>query len=297
MRIHPLPPLQCLVFFDAAARLGNFTRAAEELNVTQGAVSKQVVKLERFLGTTLFIRDAKTLRLTIAGQKYAQRTHELLIDCAEYTSSLMKDSGPNGLTIACAAGTADLFLTKRVSDFCSKHPEISVRILVRDGLVNLSTAEFDIGIYYIRDVMPAGMTGTKIIDEIVGAYCSPGYLGGQLLMPDELIEKTMLVADEQQRQWMNWHDWLRLTGAEAVRPKKTITANSYPLLLNLALHGQGIILGWDKMVTPLVDAGELARASDATASFGGAYHVLWPTDRRETIAVKTFKEWILASLA
>jgi LysR family transcriptional regulator, glycine cleavage system transcriptional activator len=293
MRIHPLPPLQCLVYFDAAARLGNFTRAGEELNVTQSAVSKSVVKLETFLGATLFIRDGHSLRLTMAGQQYAQRVHELLIDCAEFTADLMKDPGPRELTIACAAGTANLFLARRVASFCNAHPDVTVRILVRDGVLHLNPAEFDVGIYYIRELLPPGITGTKLIDEEVGAYCSPSYLQGRILAPHELLEQTLLVADEQQRQWMDWHTWLKLTGAEALRPKQTITANSYPLLLNLALEGQGIILGWDQMVTPLVEAGRLVKASHATATFGGAYHLLWPAERRDTAAVQAFKQWIL----
>lgn len=293
MRINPLPPLQCLVSFDAAARLGNFTRAGDELNVTQGAVSKAVLKLENFLGVTLFIRDDNSLRLTIAGQQYAQFVHDMLVDCSEFTSKMMKDPGPQELTIACAAGTANMFLIQRVTSFRQAYPDITVRILVRDGMLHLNTSEFDIGIYYVRDALPPGITGTKIIEEEVGAYCAPGFLEGALLQPDDLLEQTLLVADEQQRQWMGWHNWLKLTGARSTRPKKTITCNSYPLLLNLALRGQGIILGWDKMVTPLIDAGQLVRASAATATFGGAYHLLWPAERRDTTAVQVFRNWIL----
>ncbi|MGG1946920.1 LysR substrate-binding domain-containing protein [Trinickia sp. NRRL B-1857] len=293
MKINPLPPLQCLVSFDAAARLGNFTRAGDELNVTQGAVSKAVMKLENFLGVALFIRDGHSLRLTMAGQQYAQFVHEMLVDCSEYTAKLMKDPGPQELTIASASGTANMFLIQRVTSFSQAHPDITVRILVRDGLLHLNTSEFDVGVYYVRDVIPPGLAGTRIIEEEVGAYCTPSFLGGALLQPDELLEQTLLVADEQQRQWMGWHNWLKLTGAKSTRPKKTITCNSYPLLLNLALRGQGIILGWDKMITPHVTAGQLVRASEATATYGGAYHLLWPAERRDTPAVRAFKNWIL----
>ena len=293
MRINPLPPLQYLVAFDAAARLGNFTRAGDELNVTQGAVSKSVMKLENFLGVALFIRDGHSLRLTMAGQQYAQSVHDLLVDCSEFTAKLMKDPGPQKLTIASAAGTANMFLVDRVTSFGQAYPDITVRILVREGLLHLNTSEFDVGVYYVRDVVPPGLAGTRIIEEDVGAYCAPSFLGGALLQPDELLEQTLLVADEQQRQWMGWHNWLKLTGAKSTRPKKTITCNSYPLLLNLALRGQGIILGWDKMVTPMVQAGQLVKASLATATFGGAYHLLWPAERRPTAAVSAFKDWIL----
>lgn len=183
MKIQPLPPLQCLVFFDAAARHGNFTRAAEELNVTQGAVSKQVVKLETFLGTTLFVRDAKALHLTRAGQQYADRVHAILADCVEATALVMKEQTPHSLTIACASGTATLFLADRIAEFSAEHPEVSVRILVREGVFNLNAAEFDIGVYYIRDVPPPGIAGTAIVAEDVHAYCAPTFLAGRRVPP------------------------------------------------------------------------------------------------------------------
>lgn len=294
MRIQPLPPLQCLVSFDAAARLGSFTRAADELSVTQGAVSKAVVKLERFLGTALFVRDANALRLTIAGQTYSQQVHDLLSECAEITASIMKDTSQHGVTLACASGTAMLFMSHRISEFSAEQPGVSIRAIVRDGVFDLNPAEFDVGIYYIRNDLPPGIVGTRIIEEEVGAYCSPDHLGGALLAPAELITRTLLVADEQQRTWMGWHDWFRLTGAEVSSPASAITANSYPLLLDLALRGKGIILGWDKMVTPLVEAGKLVRASTETATYGGAYFVLWPAERRPTRAANAFIEWIIA---
>lgn len=294
MRIQPLPPLQCLVSFDAAARLGSFTRAADELNVTQGAVSKAVVKLEEFLGRTLFVRDANALRLTIAGQAYSQQIHDLLTACAETTGSIMKDSSQHGVTLACASGTAIMLMSELISEFSDKYPDVSIRAMVRDAVFELSPAEFDVGIYYIRNELPQGIVGTRIIDEEVGAYCSPEYLGGALLAPAELATRALLVADEQQRTWMGWHDWFRLTGAGVSPSASTITANSYPMLLDLAVRGKGIVLGWDKMVTPLVDEGRLVRASAATATYGGAYHVIWPSERRPTRAANAFIEWVVA---
>ncbi|QGA37555.1 LysR family transcriptional regulator [Burkholderia glumae] len=294
MRIQPLPPLQCLVFFDAAARHGNFTRAAEELNVTQGAVSKQVVKLETFLGTQLFARDAKSLHLTRAGQTYAQRVHDLLADAAEATAALMKEQAPLSVTIACASGTASLFLASRIAAFSSEHPEITIRIVVREALSNLNPAEFDIGVYYVRDMPPNGMSGTPFIEEQVRAYCSPNYLCGKLVTPRDLMNETLLVADEQQRAWMGWREWFRITCGEiGFTPRNTITANSYPLLAQLAAAGRGVLLGWTDMITSRVSAGELVLASEASATLGGAYQIVWPSDRRDTLAVSRFRKWLM----
>ncbi|KGE11139.1 hypothetical protein LA03_06140 [Burkholderia gladioli] len=296
MRIQPLPPLQCLVSFDAAARLGSFTRAADELNVTQGAVSKQVVKLEQFLGTQLFVRDANALRLTIAGQEYALRIHDLLTECAEVTASAMKHAHRSGITVACASGTAMLFMSRHLAGFSNAHPEIAIRVIVREAVFELSPSEFDVAFYYVRNALPPGMAGNLLISEEVGAYCAPSYLDGKLLSAGELATRTLLVADEQQRQWMGWHDWFRLTMADVSPPTSTITANSYPLLLDLATQGKGIILGWDRMISPLVEQGKLVRASAATATYGGAYYVLWPAERRPTRPATIFIEWLTEGL-
>ncbi|PCE30489.1 LysR substrate-binding domain-containing protein [Burkholderia ubonensis] len=294
MRIHPIPPLQCLVFFDAAARHGNFTRAAEELNVTQGAVSKQVVKLESFLGMQLFVRDAKALHLTRAGQAYADRIHDMLVCCSEATALVMKEPTPHSITIACAAGTASMFLTPIIAEFSREFPSVAVRILVREGVFNLNPAEFDIGVYYIRDAPPPGMSGIRVIEEEVHAYCAPDYLGRRRVLPHELMSSTLLVAEEQQRQWMSWRDWFHLCDSEITyKPLRTITANSYPVLLQLAVRGHGVLLGWNQMITPLVESNDLVLASDASASFGGAYQLVWPDDRRDTAAVARFREWLL----
>lgn len=294
MRIQPLPPLQCLVFFDAAARLGNFTRAAGELNVTQGAVSKQVVKLENYLGTALFVRETKALHLTRAGQIFAQRVHDILSDCSQATAEVMKQQTPHSITIATASGTASLFLAAKIAKFTQEHPNIAIRIIVREAVFNLSPAEFDIGIYYIRDVPPPAMSGVPFISEVVKAYCAPDFLGKKRVTPQELMSHTLLVADEQQRQWMGWRDWLRLTcGETGFTPKRTITATSYPLLVQLAVGGQGIILGWSQMIDSLVDSGQLVLACDASATYGGGYQLVWPTDRRDTPAVTTFREWLI----
>lgn len=100
MRITPLPPLQCLVAFEAAVRHASFTRAAAELHLTQSAISRQIQQLEEFLGRSLFVREHRSLRLTIAGEQYAAQVHHLLTQCAEATHDVMKPYGDLELTIA-----------------------------------------------------------------------------------------------------------------------------------------------------------------------------------------------------
>ena len=126
MRITPLPPLQCLIAFEAAVRHASFTKAAAELHLTQSAVSRQIQQLEEFLGRSLFVREHRSLRLTIAGEQYAAQVHHLLTQCAEATHDVMKPYGDLELTIACSSGVAVLWLTPRLPNFRATYPNIKL---------------------------------------------------------------------------------------------------------------------------------------------------------------------------
>lgn len=106
MRISPLPPLQCLIAFESAARHSSFTRAAAELNLTQSAVSRQIGQLEDFLGRQLFVREPRALQLTVAGQRYADRVRSQLEACSDATFDVMKRYGDLDLAVACSSGVA-----------------------------------------------------------------------------------------------------------------------------------------------------------------------------------------------
>jgi DNA-binding transcriptional LysR family regulator len=116
LRIPNLPPLQCLIAFEALSRHSSITRAATELEITASAVSRQIVQLEQFLGRTLFIREHRRLKLTVTGQQYGEHVQGLLKECSLVTTELMKARGRMDVTIACASGVAVFWLAPRVAD-------------------------------------------------------------------------------------------------------------------------------------------------------------------------------------
>lgn len=293
MRISPLPPFDNLVAFEAVSRHKSFTRAAKELNITQSAVSRRVLQLEEFIGRPLFTRGARALRLTITGQQYVEQIDKLLNHMSDVTRDVMKSDNPMSLTIACASGTASLWLAPRLPDFIHQNPNIKVRIIAREGVSNLAQSEYDVGIYYLRSNPPNGFDAQQIIKEKVHALCSPCYLGGQQLKPCELLNKTLLVADEPQRIWMTWIDWLSLCDVQNTKINHAITANKYLLLVQLAIQGQGLLLGWEGMIDPFIQQGLLVKASDASATLGGGYSLIWPIDRQKILPVRYFKKWVL----
>jgi DNA-binding transcriptional LysR family regulator len=292
MRIAPLPPLQCLVAFESAVRHASFTKAAAELHLTQSAVSRQIQQLEDFLGRSLFVREHRALRLTIAGEGYAKHVQWLLTNCSEATLDVMKRYGDQELTIACSSGVAVLWLTPRLGAFRTAYPHVKIRMIVRDGLASLSPAEFDVGLYYIRQRAEPHFTARRLFDEEVCSVCSPAYLAGRVLEPADLAHETLLIQEDAQRQWMSWPEWFRINGVTMPASPHAIVANHYPQLVQLAILGQGVVLGWRHMIDDCLRAGLLVRASHAWASHGGGYYVVSPNDRSQNQAARVFTRWL-----
>lgn len=294
MRISPLPPLPSLIAFESAMRHGSFTRAAAELHLTQSAVSRQIAQLERFLGKKLFLREPRALRLTVSGQRYAELVQRLLVDCAEATEDVMKRKGHQELTVACSSGVAVLWLTPRLARFRALHPDCHLRLIVNDRLAFLSETDFDMGIYFLRDGPPSGMAARRLYDEEVFPVCAPSYLAGRSLAPRDLPRETLLMQEDGQRQWMSWQNWLEHNGVAEPRIENTILSNQYPILLQLAMEGHGIVLAWRHMIDACMRAGLLVRACAASASLGGGYYAVWPRDRIEHAAARRFRNWLVA---
>lgn len=274
-------------------RHGSFTRAATELHLTQSAISRQVAQLERFLGKKLFIREPRALRLTVSGQQYAAEIQSLLIGCAEATEEVMKRRGHTELTVACSSGVAVLWLTPRLARFRAAHPDIHLRLLIDDSLASLTEAEFDIGMYYLREGAPAALASRRLYDEEVFPVCSPQYLGKRQLQPSDLAEETLLVLDDAQRNWLSWQGWLAQNGLPDARMRQTVSANQYPILVQLAIEGHGIVLAWRHMIDDCLRAGLLVPACETSASLGGGYYAVWPRDRVEPAGARAFRNWLV----
>ena len=293
MRISPLPPLPCLIAFEAAMRHDSFTRPSAELHLTKIVIILHVAQLERFLGKKLFIREPRALRLTVSGQNYAEEVQRLLVTCAEATETVMKRKGHVELTVACSSGVAVLWLTPRLGRFRAAHPDFHLRLIVNDSLASLSEGEFDVGIYYLREGPPAGLAARRLYDEEVFPVCAPRYLAGRTLRPADLPQEMLLMLEDGQRQWMSWQAWLAQNGQAEARLEHMLVANQYPILLQLAMEGQGIVLAWRHMIDACLREGLLVPACDASASLGGGYYAVWPQNRLEPAVARTFRNWLV----
>lgn len=292
MRIEPLPPLQNLIAFEATVRHGSFTRAATELHLTQSAISRQVAQLEDFLGRALFRREHKRIHLTVAGQIYAEQIHRVLTLCAEATAQVITHSGEQQLTLASSSGVAALWLGPLLGRYRDEFPGVDIRLRVVDGLDSLVRAEFDLALYFLRGSPPAGLDSRMLFPESVGAYCAPGYLDGRLLEPEQLLEHCLLMLEDGQRQWLSWADWFGRQGIDASLIRKRMTVNHYPVLVDLAIGGHGVVLGWSPMIDRHVQAGALVPACVNRVGAVGGYHLLMPSGQLPRRTARAFEQWL-----
>lgn len=288
-----MPPLACLQAFEASARHLSFTRAGLELHLSPSAVSRQIAQLEDFLGRRLFAREHNALRLTPAGETYAVDVRRMLEMCVSSTSQLMARVVKSRLTVSCTAGLSVFWLAPRLGDFFDKHPDVDLRIIVRDHFGVVSPAEYDVGIFYLRHAEVPGTHVHKLFGETVHAVCAPDYLGGQCAEPGALLSRTLLVLEDAERSWMSWHSWFEQNGKPHATPASTLISNSYPLLIQLAVNGKGIALGWERVIDPLLASGALVKASPGAATMGGAYYLTWPSERSESAAARRFRAWVI----
>lgn len=206
-----LPPLNALKAFEAAARHLSFTKAAEELFVTQAAVSHQVKALEEYLAAKLFVRRNRSLLLTAEGQSYFLDLKEIFDDIVQATARLKQSTEVGSLTISLPPSFAILWFVPRLSRFREAYPEIDVRIRAVDEVDSSLTDDVDVAIYYGSGQW-SGLTAYKLHKEYLLPVCSPLLLNSNkpLREPRDLLNHTLL-HDETRNAWK---DWFKLVGID-----------------------------------------------------------------------------------
>jgi LysR family glycine cleavage system transcriptional activator len=295
MKIKPLPPLNSLVAFEAAARHLSFTLAAHELSVTQGAISRQIRQLEEFLGSALFTRINRHIHLTTTGLQYYQSISNALIDIASVTGDVKKWQGEHKVTVATTNAMAALWLLPRVAAFQSEHEEIDLRILASDSIHDLRRLDCDIALFYCR-TPPLNMKATPLFSEQVFPVCSPSYLAriGSPTTPEGLFSKTLLFLEDSHTDWLDWEEWFAVVNLPPFQPKNHININNYPMLLQAAINGQGIALAWASLVDSYLESGALIRPVSHTLSTASSFSLLEPVGKGVIPnSVRLFREWLL----
>ncbi|WP_105258500.1 transcriptional regulator GcvA [Pseudoalteromonas sp. T1lg88] len=285
-----LPPLNSLKAFEAAARHLSFTKAAEELYVTQAAVSHQIKTLEEHLGLKLFLRKNRSLLLTEEGQGYFLDIKEIFTQLDDATERRLARGAKGSLTVSLTPSFAIQWLVPRLSLFNEQHPDIDVRIKAQDQDDNSLQDDVDVAIYYGRGHW-SGVETHKLHTEYLVPLCSPMLLTGPkpLNEPQDLQNHTLL-HDTTRRPWKVW---MKTAGVRNVQVNQGPIFSHSSMAMQAATHGQGVALGNLVLAKPEIDAGRLIVPFNHSLESKNAYYLVFRESQSELGKIVSFKEWML----
>jgi DNA-binding transcriptional LysR family regulator len=297
----PLPPLDLVRGFEAAARRLSFTQAAQELFVTQSAVSRQVQALEEFLGVKLFERRHKSLELTEAGQAYYRAAAAAIAELRTATQRLRESTRGHVLTVTTTGSFASIWLVPRLARFRQAHPGIDVRIAATHVMLDLAREGIDVA---IRDVAsgrePPG--SVRLVGEHLCPVASPAYLReaqSPLARPADLRHHVMLLLHDPQGRWpwLSWAAWLEANGVADLVPRGTLAYDQYDQVVNAAVHGQGVALGRMSVVESLVEEGKLVALFGKRMQVARALHAVYAPGAENRPEARAFVDWLRREIA
>ncbi|CDG19038.1 transcriptional regulator GcvA [Xenorhabdus doucetiae] len=290
-----LPPLNALRVFDAAARHLSFTKAAEELFVTQAAVSHQMKSLEDFLGLKLFRRRNRSLLLTEDGQSYYLDIKEIFTAINDATRKLQARSAKGALTVSLSPSFAIQWLVPRLSGFNQSFPGIDVRIQAVDREEDKLADDVDVAIFYGRGNWP-GLRTDRLYPEYLLPVCSPSLLTGDrpLKTPSDLARHTLL-HDSSRRDWQAYIRQLDMQQQINVQQGPIFSHSA--MVIQAAVHGQGVALANNVMAQNEIDAGRLVCPFNDVLVSKNAFYLVCHDNQAELGKIAAFRKWILTQAA
>ncbi|MCR9114465.1 MAG: LysR substrate-binding domain-containing protein [Rhodobacteraceae bacterium] len=268
----PLPPLDLLEPFEASARLGSFTRAAEELSVTQSAISQRVRKLEDLLELTLFERGHRTITLTPEGRELLNGVKVALQHLAAATHSLRQRDTRPFLRVGADTSIAQLWLLPRLESYLKDDAPVALDLMFSDDEKDVLSA--DVAIMHGDGHWP-GFVARLLFNDEIFPICAPDYLErNPITRPEDLLDADLIDLDYVHWNWMNWGIWLTEAGIDPSRARILIRANAYMALLDATRAGLGVTLGWAHMVDDDLARGTLVRPFEHSIDTSFGYYVL-----------------------
>lgn len=291
-----LPSLDLLQGFEAAARLLSFTRAGDELHLTQSAVSRQMQELEAQLGVKLFERRHRALALTDAGQQFYASAAQVLATMRAATDRLRAQAGRGTLSVTTTHSFAALWLIPRLAGFTRGHPGVDVRIAADTRVQDLERDGLDVAIRH-GPASLAGPNAERLFGERVFPVCSPKLLKDArrpLAEPADLRHHVLLQYDDPdvRHPWLHWRTWLEVERLEELKPAGRLSFSGYEQIIAAAIAGHGVALGRSPLLNDAIRAGELAAPFKRTADPARAYYAVVSPNAAERVEVRDFVAWL-----
>jgi LysR family glycine cleavage system transcriptional activator len=284
-----LPPPNTLKAFDAASRHGSFSKAAVELHVTHGAVSRQVQQLEEFLGCELFHRLPRGLQLTARGREFAFGVQAAFDQIRDAVEAVRVDHERHIITVSTLASFAARWLVPRLHRFQNAHPELEIRLSTSPQLTNFDRDGIDLAIRYGRGRWP-GVSALRLFTPVEFPVCAPKLLtGAHPLHTPQDLKHTSLLHDTTHR---HWQQWLELAGVRGVDAHEGMVVEDMNVLIQAAIEGQGVALASEPLVQTELAAGRLVKPFDIDLPVELAFYAVYPKSRGQDASVQALVEWL-----
>jgi LysR family glycine cleavage system transcriptional activator len=293
LRHYGLPSLHALAAFEVSARYLSLTRAAAELNVTPGAISRQVRALEQQLGSPLFLRKHRAVELTREGEMMAASLVEGFERMSATVRQIQALHSEGSVTIGTTMAMAQLWLMPRMGSFWNLNPGIVIDHVISDHRHGLDRPDIDVRIRYGDGSWPDERSA-KLYDDRIYPVASPAFAKAYSVdTVPKLVQQQLLSVEEVDLTWTNWAEFLDAIGCQSHRV--TVRRfNSYVIALQAARSGQGVALGWKSLVAPLIEAGHLVQVTDAEIAAPQSYYVTWSARRPLKPNALLLRDWLLS---
>ncbi|MEH2510919.1 LysR family glycine cleavage system transcriptional activator [Nitrobacteraceae bacterium AZCC 1564] len=289
-----LPSLNGLRAFEAAARHLSFTLAAQELNVTQTAISHQIRRLEEELGIRLFIRQNRSLALTPRAIEYLPGIRAAFQDLRSATDRLLRNDNDRVLTVSTLTSFAVKWLMPRLRDFQEKHPDIDVRITTSIELVDFRKDNVDAAIRFGRGHWP-DLRADWLMAEHLFPVCSPALLKGKqaLRRPEDLSRVTLLHTSAHD----DWRLWLTAAGLlPGLSQHRSLTFDLAFMTIQAAIDGIGVAMGQTAYVADDIAKGRLVIPFDITMPADAGFYIVAPQGKATTPKINAFRDWLITTV-
>jgi len=295
-RYYNLPSLTMLAAFESTARHMNVKLAAAELNVTPGAVNRQVRALEEEAGTPLFFRDKSGVRLTPEGEELYAVLARGFSRASEVFHGIRTGRSQTNVTLACSTAFGALWLMPRIGDFWRANPDVSVNHMISDVAQDYRRAEVDIRVRYGTGVWPDEVSH-KLFGDRIFPICGAGYAKAHKKVPDdEIAGLDLLHVEGVDPVWTNWEEFLRRTGISH-GPLVGRRFNNFSVLLQAAVDDQGVAIGWERLIRSMLKDKRLVKLGGLEIEAPGGYYLTWNENRALSPAAETLKAWLIETAA
>jgi len=291
-RYYNLPSLTALTAFEASARHMSFKAAAAELNVTPGAISRQIRSLEDEAGVNLFERQLGRVRLTVEGEQLYSVLARAFSEASETFHRIRTGSRHTSVTLACTNAFASMWLMPHMGAFWRKYPDLVVNHLISDNAAHYRRADIDLRIRYGSGAW-SDETAELLFRERIIPVSGPGYAREHAKVPaEDLASLQLLHVEGVDPEWTGWEEFLRRAGVKH-GPLLGRRFNNFTVLLQATQDDQGVALGWERLIGPLLSAGRLIRVTDLAIDAPGAYYLTWNENRALSPVAETLRAWLL----